>query len=300
MASRSRFLPREAEEDLRHGRTARHGMRRADGRGGGGAWAEDGTIVFLPALAPGVSLWRVSSAGGKAEPLTSLAKGEFNARGPRCCRVAGPCSLRPPIARGLSTMRTSSCSRCRAERGRSCTAVAITAGICRAVTCSTSTTVVLFAVPFDLDRLESTGQATAVLEGVTSNTHTGSAQFAVSTDGPPVYMTGRSIGEVRPVDWMDRAGNTTPLWVSPANWFNVRFAPDGRRIAVELFSGSTSDIWIYDSDREMATPLNRDPAANGKRCGLRMADASRSTRTATTRRTTCTGSDPMGPATCNA
>lgn len=103
-----------------------------------------------------------------------------------------------------------------------------------------------------------------MLDDVTSSTYTGGAQFAVSTDGTLVYIPGRSIGEARPVDWMDRAGNTTPLWVTPANWFNVRFAPDGRRLAVEIFFGPTSDIWVYEVDRDTATPLTRHPASEFK------------------------------------
>jgi Tol biopolymer transport system component len=232
--------------------------------GGGGAWAEDGTIVFVPALAPGVSLWRVSSAGGKAEPLATLAKGEFNNTWPQVLpggrAVLYTASDRPGSVNdaNLVVQPLPSGARRVVHRGGyhgryvpSGHLLYLHDGV-------------LFAVPFDLDRLQSTGQATSVLDGVTSSTNTGSAQFAVSTDGTLVYIPGRSIGEVRPVDWMDRAGNTTPLWVSPANWFNVRFAPDGRRIALELFSGPTSDIWVYDWDRDMPTPLNRDPASELK------------------------------------
>ena len=42
----------------------------------GGAWSEDDTIVFSPDQTAGTRLLRVSAAGGKAEPLTSLAEGE--------------------------------------------------------------------------------------------------------------------------------------------------------------------------------------------------------------------------------
>ena len=48
----------------------------------GGAWGEDGTIVFSHA-GPGVSLKRVSSAGGTPETLTSLAQGEVTHRWPQ-------------------------------------------------------------------------------------------------------------------------------------------------------------------------------------------------------------------------
>ncbi len=51
--------------------------------GRGGWWAEDGTIVFAPNSITGTSVWRVSSAGGKAELLTTVANGDFNHRWPQ-------------------------------------------------------------------------------------------------------------------------------------------------------------------------------------------------------------------------
>src|SRR5262249_9353678 len=49
--------------------------------GRGGTWGQDGTIVFTPNSTP-VSLMRVSSAGGKAEPQTTLAHDETLQRWP--------------------------------------------------------------------------------------------------------------------------------------------------------------------------------------------------------------------------
>jgi serine/threonine-protein kinase len=50
--------------------------------GRGGAWAEDGTIVLSPSPAR-TSLFRVSSDGGKPEPVTSLVEGEATHRWPQ-------------------------------------------------------------------------------------------------------------------------------------------------------------------------------------------------------------------------
>src|SRR5439155_9506833 len=49
----------------------------------GGSWAEDGTIVFMPATASGGGLWRMPAAGGTAERLTTLAQGEDAHRWPQ-------------------------------------------------------------------------------------------------------------------------------------------------------------------------------------------------------------------------
>ena len=49
----------------------------------------------------------------------------------------------------------------------------------------------LFAVRFDLDRLETIGQAVPALEGVGANPAvTGGAQLAVSSEGTLVYVPG--------------------------------------------------------------------------------------------------------------
>ena len=48
----------------------------------GGAWAEDGTIIFSPDRA-GTSLWTVSAAGGPPTSLTSLDAGEVTQRWPQ-------------------------------------------------------------------------------------------------------------------------------------------------------------------------------------------------------------------------
>lgn len=51
-----------------------------DGRGG--TWSEDGTIIFTPDSRI-VSLWRVSSAGGTAMPVTTLEPGEVQHKWPQ-------------------------------------------------------------------------------------------------------------------------------------------------------------------------------------------------------------------------
>src|SRR4029077_14890718 len=51
--------------------------------GRGGSWGEDGTIVFEPAASPSTMLLRVSAAGGKPEPFTTLADVESTQRYPQ-------------------------------------------------------------------------------------------------------------------------------------------------------------------------------------------------------------------------
>jgi hypothetical protein len=51
--------------------------------GRGGAWADDGTIVFSPNNAAQIRLLRVSSAGGMPQAVADLAEGETTQRWPQ-------------------------------------------------------------------------------------------------------------------------------------------------------------------------------------------------------------------------
>jgi hypothetical protein len=68
----------------------------------------------------------------------------------------------------------------------------------------------LFAVPFDLKRLEVTGQPAPILEGVVT-TANGSAQFSFSETGNLVYVAGRAGAQNVSIYWMDHEGKFTPL-----------------------------------------------------------------------------------------
>ena len=51
----------------------------------GGAWGEDGRIVFSPDR-EAASLWQVSSSGGEPDPLIALGEGETTQRWPQMLR----------------------------------------------------------------------------------------------------------------------------------------------------------------------------------------------------------------------
>jgi serine/threonine-protein kinase len=117
----------------------------------------------------------------------------------------------------------------------------------------------LFAAAFDLNRLELVGQPVPVLEGIAGNLLVG-AQFAVAANGTLVYLPQQSVDSDAPISWMDRAGKTTPLRPTPANWSNPFFAPDGHRLAMDIFDGQQVDVWIYDWARNTLSRLTSDPS----------------------------------------
>jgi serine/threonine-protein kinase len=126
----------------------------------------------------------------------------------------------------------------------------------------------LFALPFDLDRLEATGPAFRVLEGVTTNSTVGSAQYSVSDDGTLLYLPGgdeMTDFQMRLVAH-DRAGQPTtlgPEWQDlelPSVALHPTLSPDGRRLAyVRSTTGGDGDVWIYDIERALSSRLTLSP-----------------------------------------
>ena len=117
----------------------------------------------------------------------------------------------------------------------------------------------LFAVRFDLDRLETIGQAVPALDALATNAGTGGAQLNFSSEGTLVYVPGTASTAANPMDWMTRDGKTSMLRATKAEWANPRFSPDGQKLALDISDGKQRDIWVYDWARDTLTQLTFDP-----------------------------------------
>jgi serine/threonine-protein kinase len=112
------------------------------------------------------------------------------------------------------------------------------------------------AIPFDPRNLRSLVDAVPVLEGVTRR-GTGGVAASVSRNGSLVYVRGGLATQLVVVDETGKLVGTPsevhdftdPALSPPA------FAPDGRRVAVSIFEGGTSDIWIYDLSTSILSRL---------------------------------------------
>jgi len=113
----------------------------------------------------------------------------------------------------------------------------------------------LFAVLFDIERLEVTGQPAPVVEGVASNPHYGGAQFSFSDTGALVFVAGSAESQDVSIYWMDAAGKFTPLRETPGNYDNLAISPDGKRLAMDITNGNGRDIWVYEWERDTLTRL---------------------------------------------
>ena len=106
----------------------------------------------------------------------------------------------------------------------------------------------VFAAPFDLRTLAFSSAPVPVLEGV--RTTRGSPDMAVSPAGTLMYVLGSAQavrGQARAV-FVTRDGAITPIdsgWTfSPAPVGGVAISPDGRQLALSIFSAGHADIWI--------------------------------------------------------
>jgi serine/threonine protein kinase len=117
----------------------------------------------------------------------------------------------------------------------------------------------LFAVPFDLGKLEVTGAPVSILEGIGGG--------AFSDSGTLVYVSQPAVASVatsatstaRTLVWVDRQGKEESLGAAPDNYEYLKISPDGTKVALTIYAGN-EDIWIWDIPHKTSTKLTFDKA----------------------------------------
>jgi serine/threonine-protein kinase len=118
---------------------------------------------------------------------------------------------------------------------------------------------VLFAVSFDITRLETRGGSVPVVEGVRRSSAgtvvlqgnpliTGAAQFSTSRTGSLMYVPGpvSRASEGHDLAMVDRAGRVVERLNLPAGMYvHPRISPDGNRIAFGVDDGKEADAYVY-------------------------------------------------------
>ena len=110
----------------------------------------------------------------------------------------------------------------------------------------------LFAIPFDLDRLEVKGGAVPIAEGV--------GNYAVSDSGTLGYISATSVSTAagKTLVWVNREGKEEALHTPQNNYLNPKISPDGKRLAVAIPTDGIPQIWIWDLAGETMTRLTFD------------------------------------------
>lgn len=105
----------------------------------------------------------------------------------------------------------------------------------------------LFALPFDLRRLEARGSAVPVVQGVMQMSPYRTAQFAVSSTGILVYIPGPAYSQgIFSLERVDHNGTVEPLKLPAGPYGEPRISPDGKHLAYDIDNGTESAIWIHD------------------------------------------------------
>ena len=222
-----------------------------------GAWSRDGVIVFG---GRGKGIRRVSAAGGEVTELLSLdeSRKEVRHAWPRFLPDGRHFLYRSDNGSSYDLSEVFVASIDGKERKslfKGYTNVYyIEPGY---VLFARDTTVM--AQPFDVSKLEVTGEPVPVLEDVGFNADTGRSQFSVSENGTLVYRMG-SLAE-RQLTWFDRQGKEISKVASQGDYSDIVLSPDGKKAAATRNVDGNTDIWMIDLERGLPTRFTFDASS---------------------------------------
>ncbi len=228
----------------------------------GGAWGSDGTIVFTPSTTS--PLLRVSAAGGNTETISKLdiSRSENSHRWP---------AFLPDGKHFLYWARSSKGPHedfiYIGELGSSQSKLLMKSDS-MAVYASGYLLFLrdqaLLAQPFNLSRLELSGDPVLVAEKVGMNGATVRPLFTASLTGTLVYQSA-NLADGWDLTWMDREGKSVGSVGQSDRYIQPVLSPDGKHAAVNIYTGSNGvgDVWVFDLERGTNTRLTFGPANNG-------------------------------------
>jgi serine/threonine-protein kinase len=211
--------------------------------GRGGTWSVDGTIVFAPHPASGLS--SVSANGGAVTELTQVAANERSHRWPH---------ILPDGRTVLFTLQRQG----QLYDDATIAAVPVSGGTPQALIEGGSAAQyvnsghllygksgVLMAVPFDAVAVRVNGTAIPVIGNARTNSLNGALPMGVSSRGSLAYLPGSSVGADMALISAER--NRPGQVVLRGRLFEslLDLSPDGRSLAVSINDGQ-SDIWLVD------------------------------------------------------
>jgi eukaryotic-like serine/threonine-protein kinase len=234
------------------------------GRLNGVTTNKDGVVVFASSAA-GQPVFRVAAGGDAPVPLTALVKGEGAHRWPQFL----------PDGRHFLYLRTSTDSNQMGMYVGSIDVKPEAQSLKRLLATNRQAyyapgpngsrghlvflrDVTLMAQPFDPDRLELSGDAVPIADGVDSFPGNTYGLFSVSDTGALVYRTGA--GGKLTMTWLDQHGNLAGTLGESGDYSTPVVSPDQTRIAVALGPPNARDIWIMDIVRNTTSRFTFDPA----------------------------------------
>ena len=222
----------------------------------GGAWGEDHTIAA--ALSTKGGLMRIPDAGGTPQTLTETSQGEFTHRWPQILPGGKAVLFTSWKSSGfdnadIEVMSFGDRRKRTLWQGGTYGRYLPTANGANGhlVYINKGT---LFAVPFDADALEVRGTPSPLVQEVSYSQGSGSAQFDFSQNGTLVYRGGNASAQVS-LQWLSGGDKLMPLPTKPGPYVQPRLSPDGKLLALTVAAGNGTDIWTYDWQRDVMSPL---------------------------------------------
>jgi len=209
--------------------------------GRGAVWGSDDTIIFTPDT--GSALFQVPASGGTPKPLTER-KDERSHRWPEV--LPGNRAILFTIAKGGSWDDAQIVAQ-RLDTGER--RVIIDGGTFPRYLSTGHLIYVhggaLVAVPFDAQRVEVTGTAVPLVQGVLMEARDGAAHFSVSQNGTLAYIPTNVSSTDRRLVWVNRDGSAEPLKAPPRAYEHPRLSPDGKRVMLNI-AGDSPNVFMYD------------------------------------------------------
>jgi serine/threonine-protein kinase len=121
---------------------------------------------------------------------------------------------------------------------------------------------ILFAAPFDLERLELSGSATPVLSGVQMDVQEGRNGLVVaSRNGTLAHVPDLGL-PARRLAWVDRDGKTEFLPLAPGAYRLPKLSPDGTTVVLGRREHHLEHVVLYDLARNVLSEFTSEGSSN--------------------------------------
>jgi eukaryotic-like serine/threonine-protein kinase len=223
----------------------------------GGAWGEDGTILFAAYVGP---LYRVPAEGGAVEAATTLLPGQSGHRWPQflpggrrfLLMTLGESDVRGIYLGALSDPTV------RRVSDRDSAYEFMPPGYMLLARHGA-----LWARKLDEPSMSGEGPLLPVAARVLVHLEaTGFGAFSASSAGAVAY---RASGRRTQLVWLDREGRPSSAQGTPDDTQTVlaHLSPDGRTAGVQRVVDGNTDVWLIDTDRGVPRRLTTDPGIDG-------------------------------------
>ena len=215
--------------------------------GHGGTWCDDNTIIFSDTYERG--LYRVPVTGGTPEQLTAARK--YSREGSEALHsfpyiLPGGKEVLYTISLGLEEERIAAYS---LETGRIWNLIEPAS---QAQYINTGHIVYnwkgdLLGVPFNLKRMEVTGEPFLIHSGVKASLNS-SAQYSISNEGSLAFLPGEYEESSHSLLLVDHEGVVESLDFQAEYYMSPRFSPDGKQLLITRIE-ENPNLWIYGLER---------------------------------------------------